>query len=181
MAQESEKELLSEELAPVLHTDAPNGSEELCEAPLGHEEPSALEETVETPHGEVTLPVLEPEAEVPAEPVKKPGRLRSLSNWVEQRATSVVSRIYESQADDLEERAKRVVGTAYQEKAADLQSRAQKALQQAIADQAEIIKEAIEHGVEVKKREVRLSLLVLVAGSLIYLFLYWLTAGSPAA
>ena len=118
---------------------------------------------------------------VPVEegPPKKGGRLRSLSTWVEQRATSVVSKIYETRADDLEERARRVVGTAYQEKADDLQLRAQQALQQAIADQAEIIKQAIEHGVEVKKREVRWSLLVLVAGSLIYLVLYWLTYQPP--
>ena len=46
---------------------------------------------------------------------------------------------------------------------------------QAIAEESERIKEAIEHGVAIKKREVRLSLLVLIVAALVYLALYWFT------
>jgi len=100
---------------------------------------------------------------------------RGLSGWVENRAQRVVQHAYESHAQDLEQRAMRVVTSAYEKSADDLEERATRAMRRAIEAEAERIKEAVEHGIEVKKREVRLSLLVLVVSSLVYLALYWFT------
>jgi hypothetical protein len=69
----------------------------------------------------------------------------------------------------------RVMTSVYEKSADDLEERATRALRGAIEAEAERIKEAIEHGIAVKKREVRLSLLVLVVSSLVYLALYWFT------
>ena len=98
-----------------------------------------------------------------------------LSGWVEQRAHSVVSRIYANQADDIEDRAKRAVSSAYRESADDLEQRAVRAMRRAIRMESERIKAVIEHSVRIKKREVRLSLLVLILASLVYLVLYYVT------
>jgi len=83
------------------------------------------------------------------------GKPSGLSGWVERRAKRVVGDLYEDRADDLEERAVR-------------------AMRQAIAGEADRIKDVIEHGVAVKRREVRLSLLVLVTAALVYLGLHFL-------
>jgi len=99
-----------------------------------------------------------------------------LSNWVEDRAERVLSRVYESRAEELEERALRVVSSAYERTADDMEERAVRAMRRAIEAEAEQIRTAIEHGIAVKKREVRLSLLVLVVSSLVYLALYWFTS-----
>ncbi len=125
------------------------------------------------------VPVTEANAEatqVAPEPPKK-RRIWGLMSWMERRAQSAISKVYQTQADDLEERAKRVVGSAYREHSDDLEERAVRVLRSAIADEADRIKEAISHGVAVKKIEVRLSLLVLVIASLIYLGLFWFTQG----
>ncbi|HED67066.1 MAG TPA: hypothetical protein ENJ09_16100 [Planctomycetes bacterium] len=110
----------------------------------------------------------------PPPPKKKP---RGIKGWVGKRAKRVVERIYESKADELEERAKRVVSSAYQDSAEDIEERAVRAMRRAIALEADRIKEVIEHSVQVKKREVRLSLIVLLAASILYLILYWSTHG----
>jgi hypothetical protein len=67
------------------------------------------------------------------------------------------------------------------ERECELEERAVRALRRAIALEADRIKETIEHGVAVKKREVRLSLVVLITASLVYLVLYWLTRQTPAS
>ena len=67
------------------------------------------------------------------------------------------------------------MGSAYKDSADDLEQRALRAMRQAIAEESERIKEAIEHGVAIKKREVRLSLLVLIVAAVVYLALYWFT------
>ena len=103
------------------------------------------------------------------------GPKRVLSNWVEDRAQRAVEHAYESHAHDLENRAMRVMTSVYEQSADDIEERATRALCRAVESEAERIKDAIEHGIEVKKREVRLSLLVLVVSSLVYLALYWLT------
>lgn len=102
---------------------------------------------------------------------------RSLSGWVERRAATVVSALYAKQADDLQERARRAVSSAYQERADDLEERAVRALRRALTEEAERIKEVIEHAVAVKKREVRLSLLVLLTAALVYFLLDWFANG----
>jgi len=107
------------------------------------------------------------------------GRRSGITGWVEERAHSVVSRIYDSRADDLEDRAKRAVSSAYRESADDLESRAVSAMRRALTEEAERIKEMIEASIRVKKREVRLSLLVLVLAAVIYLALYWVTLSKP--
>ena len=115
------------------------------------------------------------------EPPPPPPRRRSLKAWVGKRAKKVVSHLYDTRADDIEQRARRAVGSAYRDQADDLEERAVRAMRQAIHSEADRIKEAIEHAVQVKKREVRLSLLVLVVASLLYLALYWFTQGQGAA
>jgi hypothetical protein len=105
---------------------------------------------------------------------------RGITGWVEDRAQRVVQSAYESKAEDLEQRAMRVMTTVYEKSADDLEERAARALRRAIEGEAGRIKEAIEHGIAVKKREVRLSLLVLVVSSLVYLVLYWFTSRPPA-
>lgn len=114
----------------------------------------------------------------PDEPTSRGGLSRKrlgLSRWVENRAQRVVKKVYQTQADDLEERARRVVSTAYQDKADDLEERAVRAMRRAIIEEGERIKDTIEYSVQIKKREVRLSLLVLVTASLVYLALYFFT------
>jgi len=102
-----------------------------------------------------------------------------ITRWFEKRAQRVASKVYASRADDLEERARRVVGSAYRDQADDLEDRAVRAMRRAITFEADRIKEAIEHGIQVKKREVRLSLVVLLTASLVYLLLYWFTQRPP--
>jgi len=144
-----------------------------------------LEEEIDAPAAapEIDEPETdEPETDEPEtdEPQKKRG-IRGIASWFENRAHSAISKVYQTQADDLEERAKRVVGSAYKEHSDDLEERAIRALRRAISDEADRIKEAISHGVAVKKVEVRLSLFVLVVASLIYLGLYWFTQGGGVA
>lgn len=106
---------------------------------------------------------------------------RGLSGWVEARAEKVVKKAYESHAGDLEERARRVVSSVYEKTADDLEERAVRAMRRALEAEAGRIKEAIEHGVAVKRREVRWSLLVLIVSALVYLALHWLTARPGAS
>ena len=82
-------------------------------------------------------------------------------------------KLYKPQADDLEERARRAVSQAYEERADDLEERAVRAMRRAISEEAERFKEVIEHAVAVKKREVRLSLVVLIAAAFLYFLLDW--------
>ena len=100
---------------------------------------------------------------------------KKLSRWVEKRAARVVGRVYEDRAEDLQERAAKTIGSVYEERADELEERAVRAMRRAIEAESDRIREAIEHGVAVKKREVRLSLLVLALSSLIYLALYLFT------
>ncbi|MEX1025011.1 MAG: hypothetical protein WD226_08030 [Planctomycetota bacterium] len=92
-------------------------------------------------------------------------------NFFERSAKKVVGSLYKTHADDLEDRASRVVSRAYESQADDLEDRAVRALRRAVADESERIQAVIEHAVNVKKREVRLSLLVLIAAALVYLVL----------
>ena len=104
-----------------------------------------------------------------------------LSRWVERRAQRVAKSVYETQADDLEERARRVVGSAYKDHSDDLEERAVRAMRRAIIEESQRIKDVIEYSIQIKKREVRWSLLVLVVASLVYLGLYWFTRGGGGA
>ncbi len=110
----------------------------------------------------------------------KPQKRNPLARWVEARAEQALRGAVSSSAERLEERATKVAGVLYEEKAADLEERAVRALRRAIEAESERIQRTIEHAVLVKKREVRLSLLVLVGSSLVYLVLYWLTRAGAA-
>jgi hypothetical protein len=111
-----------------------------------------------------------------APPPGAPAPVRKITAWVEDRAQRVVEQAYEARASDLEQRAMRAMSSVYEKSADDLEERAVRAMRKAIEAEAGRIKEAIEHAIEVKKREVRLSLLVLVVSSLVYLALYWFTS-----
>lgn len=126
----------------------------------------------------------DPAAEYLSQPVAEPAgeanresRRRRLSKWVERRATTVVSTLYKSQADDLQDRARRAVSSAYEERADDLEERAVRAMRRALSEEADRFKEVIEHAVAVKKREVRLSLLVLLTAAIVYFLLDWFASG----
>ena len=121
----------------------------------------------------------EPDPETGEVPLDEEGESNGaggISAWVEKRAQSVVSKIYDTRADDIEDRARRAVSSAYRDQADDLEERAVKAMRRALSAEADRIKQVIEHAVAVKKREARLSLLVLVTASLVYLALYWFTS-----
>lgn len=102
-----------------------------------------------------------------------------LAGWVEKRAKQAVLEAYETSAADLQERAQRAMSSAYERTADDLEERAVRAMRRALEAEADRIKDAIEHGIAVKKREVRLSLLVLIVSSLVYLALYWFAGRTP--
>jgi hypothetical protein len=115
------------------------------------------------------------------EPADKGRRKGFLSRWVEHRAEKAITRAVSSGAQHIEQRAAKVVGTLYDEKASDLEERAVRALRRAIEAESERIQRTVEHAVEVKRREVRLSLLVLVGAAIVYLVLYLLTHDPAAA
>lgn len=102
-----------------------------------------------------------------------------ISRWVEGRAEKAIRSAVSSGAEQLEERATRVAGTLYEEKAGDLEDRAVRALRRAIQEESDRIRSTIELAVEVKKREVRLSLLVLLTAAIVYLVLFFMTREPP--
>jgi hypothetical protein len=119
-----------------------------------------------------------PEAGQPGEdPGRGSGEQRTLAGWLEQRAERVVERVYRARVEELEERARRAMSSAYERSADDLEERAVRAMRRALEAEADRIRSAIEHGIQVKRREVRLSLAVLVVAALVYLVLHWLTTG----
>jgi len=126
----------------------------------------------EEPADPAAEPTQEPQDEPPEEP-----RKRGISGWIEQRAQRVVEQVYAARAAELEERAQRVMSSVYEKSADDMEERAVRALRRALEAEAGRIEAAIEHAIRIKKREVRLSLLVLVVSALAYLALYWLTRG----
>ncbi|MEM7306054.1 MAG: hypothetical protein AAF682_05255 [Planctomycetota bacterium] len=127
--------------------------------------------------------VEEPVPDLEAVPDDEPKRRRRgrLARWVEGRAERVLKSAVSSGADKIEERAAEVVGSLYDQKADDLEDRAVRAMRRAIHEESERIRSVIEHSVEVKRREVRLSLLVLVGAAIVYLILFWITREPPAA
>ena len=110
--------------------------------------------------------------------VEGEGRRRSLSGWIERRAATVMAKLYARHSDDLQERARRAVSSAYQEHSDDIEERAVRAMRRALSLEAERFKEVIEHAVAVKKREVRLSLLVLLTAALVWFLLDWFANGN---
>lgn len=109
-----------------------------------------------------------------------------------ERLVEVAKSSYDDRADDLEaravnairkvfdEEADRLMGLAreaYDSRADDIEERAARALRAALIHESGRIQALIEHSVVVKRKEVRLSLLVLVAANLLYLAVYWLTEG----
>lgn len=108
------------------------------------------------------------------------------------RIAEVAREVYDARADDIQRRAAdairevlaeeshrmlEVIQRAYDARAGDLQERAAAALRNAIAQESDRIRQTIEFSVEVKRREVRISLTVLVVANLIYLVVYWVTHG----
>lgn len=109
-----------------------------------------------------------------------------------ERLAALAASSYDARADDLEERAvrairkvvdeeaERLVALAketYDARADDLEERAARALRAALIHESRRLQGVLEHSVKVKRKEVRLSLLVLVTANLIYLAVYWLTGG----
>lgn len=109
------------------------------------------------------------------------------------RIINVALDAYDQRADDLEQRAVRatrrvleeeterflsVAQSTYDAKADDLEERAVRALRRAMVEETRRIRSTIERSVQAKRREVRLSLLVLVLANLLYLVVYWVTKGA---
>lgn len=110
-------------------------------------------------------------------PVEDGDSVKGDKTFLERTTKAVVGKIYTQAADDLEDRAVRVAEKAYENSADDLEERAVRAMRRALTDESDRIQAIIEHAVEVKKREVRLSLLVLVAAAVVYLLLEAFAAG----
>ena len=64
--------------------------------------------------------------------------------------------------------------SSYDARADDLEERAVRAMRRAIEEEGERIRELLEHSLVVKRREVRLSLLVILVANLLYLGVWWL-------
>ncbi|MFT7486987.1 MAG: hypothetical protein ACI9F9_002845 [Candidatus Paceibacteria bacterium] len=107
-----------------------------------------------------------------------------------ERLADLVKTSYDARADDIEERAVRAIrkvfdeeaermqsmaAETYDSRADDLEERAARAMRTALIHETRRIQALIEHSVTVKRKEVRLSLLVLVVANLIYLGVYWVT------
>lgn len=90
---------------------------------------------------------------------------------LEQRAIRAIRKIVDEEADRMLEMAKET----YDARADDLEERAARALRAALIHESRRLQAVIEHSVVVKRKEVRLSLLVLVVANLIYLAVYWIT------
>ena len=118
--------------------------------------------------------------------------MRSALARESERLIEVAKLSYDDRADDLEQRAVRAIRKvfdeetdrlmgfardAYDSRADDIEERAARALRVALIHESRRIQSLIEHSVTVKRKEVRLSLGVLVLANLIYLAVYWLTEG----
>ena len=67
--------------------------------------------------------------------------------------------------------------SSYDARADDLEERAVRAMRRAIEEEGERIRELLEHSLVVKRREVRLSLLVILIANLLYLGVWWFVRG----
>lgn len=76
----------------------------------------------------------------------------------------------------LKKGATEVLTGAFDERRTELEELAVTALRRALIEESARIEQLIERSVEVKRREVRLSLLVLVAASLLYAALAWISS-----
>ncbi len=92
---------------------------------------------------------------------------------LEGRAVNAIRKVFDEEADRLMLMAR----DAYDSRADDIEERAARALRVALIHESRRIQNLIEHSVVVKRKEVRLSLLVLVFANLLYLAVYWVTEG----
>ncbi len=79
--------------------------------------------------------------------------------------------IVEAVREASEESAKRVLSDAFDDKRSELEEMAVRALRRSIEEEGDRLERLIEKSIEVKKREVRLSLLVLLVATTIYVVL----------
>ena len=70
-----------------------------------------------------------------------------------------------------------LAASTYDARADDLEERAVRAMRRAIEEEGERIRELLEHSLVVKRREVRLSLLVIIVANLLYLAVWWFVRG----
>ena len=89
---------------------------------------------------------------------EKPGLRDKVKGKMKDSIVSLATSSYDARADDLEERAVR-------------------AMRRAIQEEGERIRELLEHSLVVKRREVRLSLLVILVANLLYLAVWWFVRG----
>ncbi len=89
---------------------------------------------------------------------EKPGLRDKVKGKMKDSFVSLATSSYDARADDLEERAVR-------------------AMRRAIEEEGERIRELLEHSLVVKRREVRLSLLVILVANLLYLGVWWFVRG----
>ena len=94
----------------------------------------------------------DPADELSAEPKK--GLSEKVRGKMKDSLVSLAASTYDARADDLEERAVR-------------------AMRRAIEEEGERIRELLEHSLVVKRREVRLSLLVILIANALYLGIWW--------
>jgi hypothetical protein len=118
--------------------------------------------------------------------------MRTALSQESERLIDVAKLSYDDRADDLEQRAVRAIRKvfdeegdrlmtmardAYDSRADDIEERAARALRAALIHESRRIQALIESSVVVKRKEVRLSMGVLVVANLLYLLVYKLTEG----
>lgn len=94
----------------------------------------------------------------PSSPDERSGLRDKVKGKMKDSIVSLATSSYDARADDLEERAVR-------------------AMRRAIQEEGERIRELLEHSLVVKRREVRLSLLVILVANLLYLAVWWFVRG----
>lgn len=94
-------------------------------------------------------------------------RARRPDIQVSRRPKGIVDAVREAS----EQSAKKVLTDAFDERRSDLEEMAVNALRRAIEEEGDRLERLIEKSIEVKKREVRLSLLVLLVATSVYVVL----------
>lgn len=108
------------------------------------------------------LPAVSGAERVDAEPVGDERR-ESSGNLVDQ--------LRRAGEQKLERKAKKVLTEAFDERRGELEDLGVQTLRRAIAEESDRLEQLIERSIDVKKREVRLSLIVLLVGTALYIAL----------
>ncbi len=109
--------------------------------------------------------------ELPAVPGAQPVDAEPIDGERRESSGNLVDQLRRAGEQKLERKAKKVLTEAFDERRGELEELGVQTLRRAIAEESERLEQLIERSIEVKKREVRLSLLVLLTGTALYIAL----------